>query len=249
MSDRNRRFEIWIAAIGVLVTGVLGYGQWQLGQQQNQILKNQMKAAKVSATDAIEVQMMTLVSPHLSKLGSDSDDSKMSEGVILAAAEYLSEKHGRTSLAEMAARISSTSSVVSTPTKTRFEEASQVLAQNPTQTPSAMPRYFTVLASVPANKLITAQTVAREKLRAARTNGINEPIYIYKTKISNHLAIVMGGLLDINKARELAIISRDKGIAVDAFHQIDKQWSLVESFGRTDLSDLGGCKDVSPKVT
>jgi len=174
LADNSKWFQIYVAAVGVLVTGILGYGQCRLGQQQNEILNNQAAAAKANAIDTIEVQVMTLVSPHLGLLGSDSDAAKRSEGVVLAAAEYLSDQYGRTSLAEMAAEISEASATVSTPTRTRLEEAREAPPDSPT--------YFTVLASLPADNLDAARAVANSKLAAARGFGVDAPIQIYKTK-------------------------------------------------------------------
>jgi hypothetical protein len=62
---RSKWFEVAVTAVGVLVTGVLGYGQWRLGKQQTIILENQAKQEIQPSIDNIEVQVMTLVSPPL----------------------------------------------------------------------------------------------------------------------------------------------------------------------------------------
>ena len=221
MADRSKWFEVFVAALGVTVTGVLGYGQWQLGEQQNLILANQTTTAERRSVDTIEVQVMTLVSPHLSVLGSKTPEGKRSERVVLAAAEYLSDQFGRASLAKMAAKISEGNKDISEPVRTRLEEASQAAPKSRT--------YFTVLASLPGNNLAAARITAKEKLKKAKVAGLDQAISIYKTKLSNNYAVVIGGELSEADARSLAAAARSAGLADDSFHQIDKEWAFIES--------------------
>jgi hypothetical protein len=67
-SQNTKLFEVLVAFVGVLVTGILGYGQWRLGEQQNLILENQRLSAEERAINDVEVRVMSLISPHLARL-------------------------------------------------------------------------------------------------------------------------------------------------------------------------------------
>lgn len=221
MDGQSKRIEIIITVLGLIITAILGYGQWNLGQQQNMILSNQNAATEKRSIDTIEVQVMSLVSPHLKLLGLNSPEAERSERIVLVAAEYLTNNFGRTSLAEMAAKISGESETVNIYVQTRLEEARQV--------PPKIRSYFTVLASFPTDDLITVRDDARKLLSHASLIGLNHNISIYRTKISNNYAVVIGGQLDEASARSLAAKARTSGLAKDSFHQINKEWQFVEN--------------------
>jgi hypothetical protein len=231
--QRNKWFEVVIAAVGVIITGVLGYGQWQLGQQQNAILENQAKQEFERSVDNIEVQVMTLVSPHLDKLGSKGEEAENAQKVVLAAAEYLSNQYGRTSLASMAAKLSEGNPSISDPLQVRFAEATQAppqLKMHSTGGKGEIQKkvvWYAVLASLPADKLKLAKDTANKKLSKAKEKGLSQGVQLYKTKISNNYAVVIGGALDESSARALSSTARSISLAKDSFPQIDKDWTFV----------------------
>lgn len=219
-STEVKRFEIIVMLIGVCVTAVLGYGQYRLGQQQNKILENQRISAEERATNDVEIKVMSLVSPHLSSLREPGEKGQNAQRIVLAASEYLSDEYGRTSLAKMAAKITEGGKSVKKQVKVRLEEA--------TQSSAAASNWYSVVSSVDGNDYKTAKRIAIEKQRLSKSLGVKQAVEIYKTKISNNYAIVIGGPLDQTQARSLASIARKAGIASDAFAQKDRSWELVE---------------------
>ena len=226
-------FQIGIAAAGVIVTALLGFGQWQLSQQQNRILDEQHRAEerraaeanaadKKKSADNIEVQVMALVAPHLGKLRGSGTQAENSQKVVLAAAEYLTSSYDRKALAEMYQRIVGDSPSVKKEIRARVAEATAMV-------PEGAP-WYAVLASLPANDpddLKEAHRVANEKLRAAERLGFSQSIRIYKTKVSQNYAIVIGRELARLDAFALAASSRQKDLAADAFAQQDRSWVLI----------------------
>lgn len=235
----SKWFEIAITAIGVLITAVLGYGQWRLGQQQNAILENQANQQLERSIDNIEVQVMTLVSKHLGKLGTVGEEAEVSQKVVLAAAEFLSNKYGRTSLAAMAAKISEGNPKIGNPIQGRFAEATQPPPQlqvrslgtdwpeSKGQQPPERTNWYAVLASLPGDQLKAAEAEANGKLIKAREKGFSQGVQLYKTKISNIYAVVIGGALDEASARDLSKKARSLELTRDSFAQIDKEWKFV----------------------
>ena len=57
--------------------------------------------------------------------------------------------------------------------------------------------------------------------------GNHYSIELYRTKISDSYAIVVGGPLDRSTAAELASVAKEQGWASDAFAQEDKEWSRI----------------------
>jgi hypothetical protein len=80
-----------------------------------------------------------------------------------------------------------------------------------------------VLAYLTANDLVAAQRLADEKSKMACALGISQPVKIYRTKISNSYAVVLGGKLSKADVLLLATSARDKALALDAFAQQDRQ--------------------------
>jgi hypothetical protein len=232
MNDEKgaKSFQLAIATAGVIVTALLGFGQWQLSQQQNRMLDEQHKAEakrasdsiaadKERAADNIEVQVMTLVAPHLAKLRGADKEARNSERIVLAAEEYLSSTYGKTALAQMHRRIVEDSPFVKPETRARIAEATEPVMEGAP--------WYTVLASLPANDLDAARNIAKEKLKMAERLNLSQDIKVYKTKLSNNYAIVIGGQMARSDAIDLAATARQTGLATDAFAQQDRSWTLM----------------------
>jgi hypothetical protein len=219
MADQSRWFEISLTAIGLAVTAILGYGQLRVSEaQHDQAARQQVEESK-RAVDNIEVQVMSLVAPHLGNLAKQSGDFKSSQKVVLAAAEYLSTKHNRTALASMAAKISENNQSVPIEVRTRIQEATEAV--------SPAGKWFAVLASLPASDLPAAKEVANKKLKQAQSVAPGTSVKIYKTKLSNNFAIVLEGPVERKKALDLALLARSSTLAKDAFAQQDREWVTV----------------------
>jgi hypothetical protein len=219
MADHSKTFEVTIAALGLVVTGMLGYGQFQVSQEQTKQARAQQLAEEKRAVDNIEVQVMSLVAPHLGNLAKHGTEFDSSQRVVLAAAEYLSTQHSRTALASMASKISEGNTAIPQEVRSRIQEA--------TVTTPSTGKWFAVLASFPSNDLTSAQSMANQRLKQLKTMGLDLEIQLFKTKISNNLAVVVGGPVERTAALELAVRAQNTGVARDAFAQQDKGWIFI----------------------
>jgi len=166
---------------------------------------------------------MALISPHLVKLAAAGEEAETAQKVVLSAAEYFSNQYGRTSLAIMAAKISEGNSKISKPVQERLVEATVTPPQlqmrlSAVNTPTPQKDdWYVVLASLPGDQLETAKAEANEKLTKAREKGLDQRVQLYKTKISNNYAVVIGGSLDKVSARALSAKARTVRLAEDSF--------------------------------
>lgn len=213
----SKKLEIFIAVLGVTITALLGYGQYSLG-------KNQLEVQRKSSVDLIEMQAMTMVGPYLGDLGKGDEKGETAERVVTETADFLSRKYKRISIANLANSLIEKSKTVGQMTKTRIAEATQAA---PTQTSRQEKNYFAVLASYPIDQLDQAKEAANEMLKLVKAGGSEEPVELWKTKISKNYAVVVGGRLEKEKAFQLAKTARAKHWADDAFWQIDKEWSPI----------------------
>lgn len=226
MSDHSKLFEITIAGIGLAVTSILGYGQYQLARDQSQLSRDQARltaqqqqAEQKRSVDSLEVQIMSLVGTHLGNLAKPGAEFDASQRVVLAASEYLSSQHGRTALAAMAARISEGNAKLSSDVKTRIQEATLVAA------PSG--KWFAVIGSFPINGETQAKLFTDGLWKKARAAGETGAVQLYRTKLSNSYAVVLGGPLEKPTAMETALLARSIGLSADAFPQQDREWTLL----------------------
>jgi len=221
MANRSKAYEISITALGVLITAILGYGQYRLGAEQAKANDRQQRAEDRRAVDSIEVQVLNLVGPHLSNLAKPGPEFAGSQRVVIAASDYLTETHGRTGLARMAARISEGNSAVPAEVTARLQEATV------TSSPSA--NWFAVLATLPPDNEADAKRNADEWLVRVSAKKPNGKVALYKTKISNNYAVVLGGAETRETAVELAREARRLSLVADAFAQQDRGWTLIGS--------------------
>jgi hypothetical protein len=169
--------SVLLAIAGLAVTAILGYGQWSLGVSQRE-------AEDLKEKDAVEVQVMALIAPHLSKVRGAGDDAESSRRIVQAAGDYLISKYRRDELSHMYAQIVSEAPSV--------KQEDKMKAQETTEVPTKDAPWYAVLASLPADDLNAAQELADEKVRMARGAGISQRVQIYRTKISDNYAVVLG---------------------------------------------------------
>jgi hypothetical protein len=201
------RFEAAIAAAAVIVTAMLGVGQLRISQRQT-----------AQAEDAIEVQVMSMVAPHLPKLRGCDKEAETSGKIVQAAADYLTARQ-KTGLAVIHSHIIDESDCQTVQAKARAAEATIPASEGAP--------WYAVLASLPATDTATAQRTANDKLNAARQAGLDQRVALYKTKVSNNLAVVIGGQMARPAALDLAQAARRRGLAADAFAQQDRSWTFV----------------------
>ena len=202
------------------MTAILGSGQFSLSKKQNQIIQLQKQAEDSRAKDAIEVQVMTMVGPYLSKMRGPSEEAANARKVVDAAASFLKEAHSKPALGVMYQRILREDPSV--------KPEAQIQAEKFAGPPLEGAGWFTVLASLPGDDEKATKKAANEIRSRALGLGFSEPVQVYKTKISDSYAVVIGGKLSKAAAFALMARVREKKLAIDAFAQEDRNWDLVD---------------------
>ena len=88
--------------------------------------------------------------------------------------------------------------------------------------------WYVVLESLPGDdegKALSEARVVREKTMRA---GLTQSIQLYKTRISNNYAVVLGGPINKSEALALADVARKK-FAPDSFAQQNRGWTFVKA--------------------
>lgn len=203
--------EICLIGIGVIATSLIGYGQWNLGQQQNSF---QESLAKQGA----ELQVIEFIRPHLESFASCNPDNT-AQKMVAVASEYLSNNHHSTVVAEMIESLTQEcpESAIDASTETRISEATK-----PSESGN---RWFAVIATFRNTSVAQAKNAQEELSRHTNAAGINKPVEVYLTKISKSFAIVIGGPMNKTDAIALVRKAREEKIALDAFAQIDREWT------------------------
>jgi len=173
--SRPSSFEAVFAAYAVVATFALGYGYWRLATRQNEqdakieqqrqeqqaaVTRLQREADDKRATDDLEIQVISLASPHLSKLRESGREAASSQRIVAAAAELLSSK-GRPALAQMAEMIRAESAPI-----TRSRPRTTV--EEPVASMTLPDAWLVLLATLSGDDLKLAEGVANEKLRERR---------------------------------------------------------------------------------
>src|SRR5260370_23757 len=218
--EKSSKFQIGIAVGGLLVTAILGSGQFSLSKKQNQIIQLQKQAEDSRAKDAIEVQVMTMVGPYLSKMRGPSEEAANARKVVDAAASFLKEAHSKPALGVMYQRILREDPSV--------KPEAQVQAEKFAGPSLEGAGWFTVLASLPGDDEKATKKAANEIRSRALGLGFSEPVQVYKTKISDSYAVVIGGKLSKADAFALMARVRERKLAIDAFAQEDRNWDLED---------------------
>jgi hypothetical protein len=180
-------------------------------------MAEQHRAEERRASDNVEVQVIALVAPRFSELGGSDEKAKTSQRVVLAAASYLTDQYQRTGLAKIYREILPPSADLNI----------QVGAAEATEPATAESPWHVVLASLAANDKSAACKMAHEKLKIAQSEGLPEKIRLYRTKISDNYAVVIGEPMSRLDAVSLAVSARNKGLAEDTFAQQDRSWTLA----------------------
>jgi hypothetical protein len=227
-------FEAVLAAFAFVATFALGYGQWRLAIRQNEqdvkierqreefqrsLLEALRDADEKRAADSLELQVITLVSPHLPRLRESGREASTSQRIVTAAAELLSAR-GRPGLSQMADRIR--------------EKDPPAAGSNPpaavaplAEAPSPANVWLVLLATLPGDDLKIAEGVANDKLRAAKDLGMTPAVSIYRTRIKGRYVVALGKPLGRAAALELAAQARRKNLSADAFAEPDGGWELT----------------------
>jgi len=225
-------FQVVVAALGVVATGLLGLGQWRVSSVQNRLTAEEhvaedrraqasIAAEKNRADDNVEVQVMALVAPRFPELTGTDKKAITAQSIVFAAALFLSNNHSRTGLAGIYYQLLPSVPSVKPEIRAGIEEATVPAEHNAP--------WYAVLASLPGDNLTAAHRMANEKLKICQAKHLSScDIQIWRTKISNNLAVVVAGKMSQSEALTLAASARDKGVAADAFAQKDRSWVKIE---------------------
>ena len=227
-------FEAVFAAYVVVATFVLGYGYWRLATRQNEqdakieqqrqeqqgaLSRLQQEADDKRAADDFEIQVISLASPHLSKLTQSGREAATSQRIVAAAAGLLSSK-GRPALAQMVEKIRAESAPIA-----RSEPRAAVEEPAASITPPSA--WLVLLATLPGDDLKLAEGVANEKLRAAKDLGTAPVVSIYKTRLKGRYVVVLGQPAARSAALAAAAEARRRNLSADAFAEADDGWELI----------------------
>jgi hypothetical protein len=234
VESKPSSFEAIIAAFTIVVTFALAYGYWKLANRQNEqdvrieqqreefqrsLLQLQRDADGRRAADNLELQVISLVSPHLAALRKSGREAAASQRIVAAAAELLSSR-GRPGLAQMADKIREQSAPMS-----ESEPRTTVDAAGATTNPSDA--WLVLLATLPGDDVKAAQVVANDKLRAAKDLGMMPVVSIYKTRLKGRYVVTLGKPVDRSAALAVAAQARRRNLAADAFAELDGGWELT----------------------
>jgi len=226
--------EAVLAAFTFVATFALAYGNWRLSTRQDDLdariehqseefqrslLRLQREAEEKRAADNLELQVISLASPHLSKLGESGREAAKSQRIVTAAAELLSSR-GRPGLAQLVNRIWEQSAPPAAPEPPPAADP-PVAAKNPSNP------WLVLLATLPGNDLKVAEDVANDKLRAAKELGMKPVVSIYKTRLKGRYVVALGKPVDRSAALAVAAQARRGNLAADAFAEPDGGWELT----------------------
>jgi len=231
--SRPSSFEAVFAAYAVVATFALGYGHWRLATRQNEqdakiekqsqelqaaVTRLQREADDKRATDDLEIQVISLASPHLSKLRESGREAATSQRIVAAAAELLSSK-GRPALGQMAEKIRAESAPIT-------RSGPRISVEEPVA-PTPPSAWLVLLATLPGDDLKLAEGVANEKLRAAKDLGTVPTVSIYKTRLRGRYVVVLGEPVSRSSALAAAAEARLSNLSADAFAEPDGGWELI----------------------
>jgi len=225
-------FEAVIAGFTVVATFALGLCYWNVANRQNEqdarierqreelqrsLLQSQRDAEARRADDNLELQLISLVSPHLSKLRESGREAATSQRIVAAAAELLSSR-GRPGLLRMADKIREQSVPQG---ETQPRTAAPVAASSPKDA------WLVLLATLPGDDLKAAEAVANDKLRVAKDLGMMPAVSIYKTRLKGRYVVALGKPVDRSAALAAAAQARRRNLSADAFAEQDGGWELI----------------------
>jgi hypothetical protein len=227
-------FEAVFAAYAVVATFVLGYGYWRLATRQNEqdakieqqrqeqqaaLSRLQREADDKRAADDLEIQVISLASPHLAKLTQSGREAATSQRIVAAAAGFLSSK-GRPALAQMVEKIRAEAAPIA-------RSQPRIALEQPAASVAPPSAWLVLLATLSGDELKLAEGVANEKLRAAKDLETAPVVSIYKTRLKGRYVVVLGQPAARSAALAAAAAARRGNLAADAFAEPDDGWELI----------------------
>src|SRR4051812_37615067 len=229
-------FEAVVAAFVSVAMFTLGYSHWRLAIRQDEqeagierqreefersLLQLQREGDDKRAADSFELELVSLVSPHLSRLRESGHDAATSQRIVAAAAELLASR-GRPALSQLTEKIREQSVA---PQRTTVPDP-EAATEGP-GAPAPRNAWLVLLATLPGNDRKKAEDVANDKLRVAKDLGMTPVVSVYKTRLKERYVVVLGEPVDRSRAFALAARARRGNLSLDAFAEPDDGWELT----------------------
>src|SRR5262249_14983549 len=171
------------------------------------------------AADNLELQVFTVVAPHLAKLRETGPQAVTSQRIVVAAADLLAAR-GRPGLRSMGEKIREQGAPAEgsdAPAKT----VASALVKAPADP------WLVLLATFPGTDLKAAEDTANVKLRAAKDLGMAPLVSVYKTKRMGRYVVALGKPANRSQALVAAARARGRNLAADAFAEPDGGWEVA----------------------
>ena len=226
------RWSIWIGIAGVFLAGVSIVNSIVFFSYQKKSAEAQNEIAQQSA-DVSAVQVFQAFLPNL-----QSGDAQ-AQKVYVFIAERFKTTHNNTLFAELILSLDEQQEINLDAT-TKFQLVETTSEFDESADMEKPERWTAVAHSFKATNQELAENAACVLIGSIKrqwpSSMIKPQIEIYLTKISNSLAVTVGGFVTKDIATKTVGILRDKGIKRDAFVQLDRDWELKEVMGKTLLS-------------
>jgi len=229
-------FEAVVAGFTSVAIFTLGYSHWRLAIRQDEqearierqreefersLLQLQREGDDKRAADSFELELVSLASPHLSRLRDSGRDAATSQRIVAAAAELLASR-GRPALLQLTEKIREQSVP---PQRTDAQDPQA--ATDGAGVPAPRNAWLVLLATFPGNDRKKAEDVANDKLRVAKDLGMIPVVSVYKTRLKGRYVVALGEPVDRSRALSLAARARRGNLSLDAFAEPGDGWELT----------------------
>lgn len=224
LMTKEQKWNVGIGIIGIILTALSILNSYWIFQFQSKSADAELAIARQN-TDASAIQVFHAFLPALRK-----GDEKAQEtfGFI---AERFKKEHDNTLFAELILHLESQNEITL--------EARTVLQLSEATAPATSGNWIAVVHSYQAENQDRAQRGACRIIQDLNTKWPEEmtrpKVEVYLTKISNNLAVTVGGFVSEDEAKQTAARLRNLGIKNDAFAQVNRDWVQTEIKGETLL--------------
>lgn len=230
---KEQKWTVVIGALGLLLTAASVINSYLIYQYQKAVDQTQISIAKQN-TDVAAIQIFNTYLPALR-----GDDPRAQETFGFLA-ERFQKEYENPLFAELILHLEQQGRIqLDDKTVLQVTEATQ-----PASNPSNNRNWIAVIHSYQAENRDRAQRGACNAILAiqeAWPDADNRPaVDVFLTRVSNNLAVTVGGFVSEAEAKSTASTLRASGIKDDAFAQINRDWLLQDISGQYLLEQSGG---------
>lgn len=220
--------KVAIGAIGVFATLYFGDLEQKREASRDATSRHQVKSAD-------ERELMRIFADYSSQTGKlDTIEGRSALALASYAADRLAREHDRPEFAELiavpsqtqvAAAVAENPAAAAAINNVALQAAEAAAPAAPEPAGGESDRWFAVAASFGFNDRAGAEQFAatlKDKLAATAPNA---KVEVMSTRVSRKLAVVVGGLNDETRTREMVAQLRAGGLAPEAFAQRDRSWA------------------------